>query len=649
MQPSGDRGVCFNGRVRRQPLLILVGTLLVALIGGGWWYYDQATRPQNVVEAMVRNAVANLGVLTIAPDSWTAAKGVDPQADLTAIVKGMGGRKPVLNVTVTDVSEEQKTGSATLAWAWHLRDGDPDWSYTTSLPLQLTENGWRLVWSPTVVQGSLKSVERLSVTALAAARGEIVGANDVRLAYTQPANRVGIDKSLVDAATAEAAAQQLATLLGQDAGAFVARVKAAGSKAFVEAITLRVEDDVQHALSDQAATIKGVRLILVQRSLGLTSSFARPILGTVGEATQELVDGSNGAIKAGDQTGLSGLQLSRNSVLTGKPGLAVQAVGRTNAGLVRDLFRIEPVTGTTVHISLNRDVQQAAEAVLAEVPGAAGLVAIRPSDGALLAIASGPGSGGLSTASLGQAPPGSTFKTVTSLALIRTGATPDTPVSCTPNAVVDGYRFDNFQGYPTSALGNVSLRTAFANSCNTAMINQRDRLSQAQLVQAAEALGLTADVPLGIPAFLGSMATKATGTDHAAAMIGQGADLASPLGMATVAASIAKGSVVRPRLIMDGAAPAVPDPAVPLNGDEADAIRTLMRAAVTEGGAGILARAPGQPVYAKTGTASYGNPVQYHGWMIAIRGDLAVAVFAANAKSGATTAGPVMLDLLNRI
>ena len=42
--------------------------------------------------------------------------------------------------------------------------------------------------------------------------------------------------------------------------------------------------------------------------LAPTRDFARPIIGTVGEATKEIVDESDGAVVAGDQVGLSGLQ-----------------------------------------------------------------------------------------------------------------------------------------------------------------------------------------------------------------------------------------------------------------------------------------------------------------------------------------------------
>ncbi|MFC5099088.1 penicillin-binding transpeptidase domain-containing protein [Amycolatopsis plumensis] len=63
---------------------------------------------------------------------------------------------------------------------------------------------------------------------------------------------------------------------------------------------------------------------------------------------------------------------------------------------------------------------------------------------------------------LGQYAPGSTFKIVDSLAMIRNGMTPDSTVECTPTISVDGRTFKNAEGYPVTSLGSIALRDAFA-------------------------------------------------------------------------------------------------------------------------------------------------------------------------------------------
>ena len=73
-----------------------------------------------------------------------------------------------------------------------------------------------------------------------------------------------------------------------------------------------------------------------------------------------------------------------------------------------------------------------------------------------------------------------------------------------------------------------------------------------------------------------------------------------------------------------------------------------MRGVVTEGGATFLQDVPGDEVAAKTGTAQFGEAgnLQNHVWMIAIQGDLAVAVFVDVGEYGSTTAGPLLEQFL---
>ena len=81
-----------------------------------------------------------------------------------------------------------------------------------------------------------------------------------------------------------------------------------------------------------------------------------------------------------------------------------------------------------------------------------------------------------------------------------------------------------------------------------------------------------------------------------------------------------------------------------------DAIAQMMRTAVTDGTGTVLADVPGAPVAAKTGTAEFGTdtPPQTHGWMVAVQGDLAAAVFVEQAESGSGTAGPILREFLSR-
>jgi cell division protein FtsI/penicillin-binding protein 2 len=136
-------------------------------------------------------------------------------------------------------------------------------------------------------------------------------------------------------------------------------------------------------------------------------------------------------------------------------------------------------------------------------------------------------------------------------------------------------------------------------------VSEADRVPQAELAAAAASLGLGVDQDLGAPAFLGSVPPDSTGTEHAASMIGQGRVEASPLAMATVAASVAAGETVVPRLVLEPQTAPEAEPEQPLSGAEAEQLAALMRGVVTDGSGSFLADVPGPPVGAKTGTAEY--------------------------------------------
>lgn len=589
---------------------------------------------------------AGLSSLDLAAVPFTEAT-VDASQQLAAVVEGMGERRPAVRVRSTREVEDTGTATAVLELTWDLDDTDQDWTYTTAVPLTYQEDeeeGWRVEWSPALVEPSLDAGERLVVRQMPAERGDIRGAGGKILVTDRPVVRVGIDKTKVAPDEAAQSARRLAEQLPDvDAAGLVERVRAAGPSAFVEAIVLRADGP---ALVNRAriAAIPGGAMIDDELPLAPTRDFARPILGTVGEATAELIAESGGGLRPGDLAGLSGLQQSYDEQLRGHPGhlvLAVPAEG--TAGEARELFRRDATAGVAVITTLDAGLQLFAENLLAPIDSASALVAVRPSTGEVLAAASGPGGQGYSTATLGRYAPGSTFKVVTSLALLRAGMTQESVMSCTPTATVDGRSFKNYDDYATDALGDVTLRTVIANSCNTALISERDQASQAALSEAAAALGLGLERDLGVPYFAGSVPTEAGKTEHAASMIGQGRVEASPLAMAVVAASIAHGETVTPRLLQ-GRSTGAAQAGYPVTAAEAAQLHDMMRAVVTDGSAAFLNDVPGDEVAAKTGTAQYGTeqPPRTHAWMIGIQGNLAVAVFVEDGASGSSTAGPIL-------
>ena len=624
----------------------------LVLLAAGCTAGEDRDDPRDDAEAFARA----LGTGDLAGVSMTEQGPPRPGEWWQRIREGMADSE--LAVAVASVDEagegtadgagEEERATATLEHTWTLDAPDgPTWSYRTSVPMELGEDGWAVDLAAGAVVAGLEDGERLDLSTLTPDRGDILGAGGRPLVTERPVIRVGIDKTRVEPAQAVRSGRALARLLDIDAAGFAERVRAAGDRAWVEALVLR-QEEVPPAVSEGLETIPGAGGIGDEVPLAPTREFARPLLGTVGPVTAEMIEESDGAYRVGDVAGIGGLQTRYDDRLRGVPGTVVEAV-RTQDGATRELYRTDPQDGEPLRTTLDPRLQQQAERILSRVGPASALVALRPSTGELLAVASGPGSEGYSTATVGQYAPGSTFKVVSSLALLRTGMTPQDRVSCPPSAVVDGKEFTNYSDYPSGSLGPITLREAVAQSCNTAFVGEHQRVDPADLTAAAEALGLGTDHDVGFPSFFGEVPEGASETERAANLIGQGRVLASPMAMAAVAGSVASGATVVPHLLVDQQAE--PEPATPLTRQEAEQLRGLM-AAVVDGGSGAgLADVPGPQVLAKTGTAEFGQqrPPQTHAWMLAAQGDLAVAAFVERGESGSRTAGPLLEELLRAV
>lgn len=625
--------------MRRVGAVVLMLTL-VACTAPGDGDGDRSEERAAVQQAGEQVAAAIAGD-SLAEVDWAEQDGAAVAEEYDEVVAGLGDTEPT--VAVTGAVSTATEGTATLSWTWPIGGGDEPWEYQSSVRVVRAEDAdtWRPVWQRAVVEPSLGEQGELLVRTVEVDRGDITGAGGAVIVTDRPVERIGIDKTLVGPQRAVRDARELARLLDVDPGPYANQVDAAGDKAFVEAITLR-EGDLTRAVQRGVNQIKGARAIGATLPLAPTREFAAPILGRVGPVTAEMVADHPDRYRAGDVAGVSGLQARYDAQLGGNAG--VRVIAFDPGGDERELFAIEAGEGEDLALTLDPALQRTAEDLLGGTGPAAALVALRPSDGSILAAANAR-TGGLNHATFGQFAPGSTFKIASSLALLRSGLTPDSPVECAATADVDGRDFENYDGYPAAFLGTIGLRTAVAQSCNTAFISQYDELDDGALADAAASLGLGVDHDLGFPAYFGQVPAPASETEAAAALIGQGKVLASPMTMAAVIASVQSGEVVVPRLV-EQVEVSAPDVA-PLTDQEAEQLRAMLRQAVTDGSAGNLADVPGE-VIAKTGTAEYETEdgLRTHAWMVAARGDLAVAVFVETGDSGSGTAGPILEQFL---
>ncbi|MEV0990835.1 penicillin-binding transpeptidase domain-containing protein [Streptomyces sp. NPDC049949] len=300
--------------------------------------------------------------------------------------------------------------------------------------------------------------------------------------------------------------------------------------------------------------------------------------------------------------------------------------------------------GQSIRSTLDSRWQAAADQALAARAGGkdAALVALRIDNGEILAVANSP-VGGFNRALSGTYAPGSTWKIVTTTGLLLGGSVkPDDVVDC-PKYLTVGKEFHNVE---TSEFPGATFTKNFTESCNTGFISLRGKLGDSELGQVAgKYFGIGQRWNVGLPTFDGSVPAPSDQTEKAASMIGQGRVLGNPLTMASVAATAVSGTFHQPTITPD-AEDRTTTTALP--GEVVIQLRALMRATVTDGTARGLAGLPGN-IGAKTGTAEVSESAPNNGWVVATRGNVAVAVVVEGGITGGSSAVPVVRHLLEAL
>lgn len=586
--------------------------------------------------AALAKALSAQDLSTVQMTTSTAAA----QEEFDTVFAGMDGIFPTF--TPGEVAYDGETAVAVMEASYAL--GVDGWEYATPATFTHRDGEWLLEWHPSVLHPELTADTRLRHSQSEARRGPINDNTGLALVEERALYEVGLDKARLTEAEWPTIAAQLATILEMDAEAYAAKVLASGPRAFVIAKTLP-QAEIPAAVAD----VKGLHVREIRAVLGPSSSFAAHLLGTVGEPTAEMIEASEGKLTVNDRVGRSGLQSRYDEQLRGVPMVKVDLVQRPAPEGAspaptpmepRTVFLQDESVSQGIDLAMDRDLQAKAEEILAAQEGLATLVVVNLADGALLAAAQSPAGGAYPHATFGKFAPGSTFKVVSALAMMRHGLTPSSTVQCPANLTVDTYTFGNYSGYGNT--GAITLNDAFKYSCNTAFVAGAEQVTAEQLAAAAGSLGVGTDYDAGFTSYFGTVA-PGNRIDRAASMIGQGQVTMSPLGMAAVAASVGAGRTVIPWLVKGHEASPT---AAPLTAAEAQNLQAMMKATVDSGTAQSL---KGTMIGAKTGTAQFG-PVgnqQTHAWMIAYDETVAVSAFVEVGDSGGTTAAPLITALFS--
>jgi penicillin-binding protein 2 len=452
-----------------------------------------------------------------------------------------------------------------------------------------------------------------------------------------------------------------------------------------------LDEAMMVAVEERRIDLPGINLRIRPVRAYPSGGTAANLLGYVSEVNQsQLQREEYRNFRPGENLGQSGVERRFDAFIRGVDGgeqIEVDARGRT----LRLVNRDEPRSGSNVFLTIDRKIQEAAEAAFIGKKGT--VVAMNPTTGEILAMVSRPSfdpnlfaqrlSGEewrriatdtshplQNRAFQAQYPPGSIFKLIVAIAGLESGAlTPETRFNCSGQFYLGNVKFDDWK---KGGHGTLDLRRAIVNSCNVYFYQAGLRVGIDEIVRVSRAFGLGEPPGLGLgdeakgnlpnpqPRRRGQPNWTAGNT--VIASIGQGMVVTSPMQILAMVSAIANGGTIyRPFVVKK---------IVSLSGDvleeyEPEAMRqvnvnpetlTFMRQAmlgVVSEGTGQRSKVPGVPIGGKTGTAQVVKKgeekrqadLKDHAWFASFapvdNPQLAVIVLVENGGFGGQVAAPV--------
>jgi penicillin-binding protein 2 len=569
------------------------------------------------------------------------------------------------------------------------------------------------LWYLQIQQGEeytkLAQNNRVRYLEIAAPRGNILDRKGREIVTNRPSfNVVWVrERNRVD----DALIKKTAAILDIEISELLARTrKMVGTPGH---IPIRLAEDLSW---DQVAYIEnnrmelpGIKIEVVPQRVYHYGNLASHIIGYLGEISQkELSSSAFEGYKSGDMIGKMGLEKLREKDLRGEKGrhyMEVNALGFEQ----RNLKGLEPLPGNDVRLTIDVDLQQAAEELMMKDDKSGAVVAIEVNTGRLLMLASSPVLeldkflGGISLKNWkdmlenkhhplinkivqGQYPPASTYKIVTAIAGLAEGViTPDSSFYCPGH-----YRFGNrtYRCWKKTGHGAVNLKRALSESCDVYFYQVGQRLGVNRLANYATRLGLGRKTGVEmeheksglIPTSDWKMKKYKRPWQEGETLsiaIGQGFNLVTPLQLALMTATVANGGTLyQPGMIEtvrdpDGHIIEQFQPTVLDRFNDQGSNLEIVKEGLTEAvngrhGTARRAKIDNITVAGKTGTAQVVRLKQYkhlkeedipykyrdHAWFTcfapAERPEIAVTVLVEHGLHGGSAAAPIAKAVLEK-
>jgi len=567
------------------------------------------------------------------------------------------------------------------------------------------------LWFLQVQQGEIYSKQadnnRVRYVEVDPPRGNIYDSAGREVVTNRPSFNVVMSRE--DNRLDEALLKKIASFLGVDVSDLLDRMrKTAGMPGH---IPIRLAEDIDWEkvalVENNRLELPGVRIEVVPRRVYHYGNFASHLIGYLGEISEKELEQAEPAVyRGGDLVGKMGLERLREKDLRGEKGreyMEVNALGFEQ----QYLKGVEPLPGSDLYLTINMELQQTAEDIMAVQDKAGAVVAIEVNSGRVLVAASAPSIkldefiGGISSKAWqallddprhplinktvqGQYPPASTYKIVTALAgLGEHVITPENILFC-PGY----YRFGNrtYRCWKRGGHGAVNLERALAESCDVYFYQVGQRVGVDRLATYANRMGLGRKTGVDIEheksGLIPTSAWKKRRYNTAwqegetlSVAIGQGFDLVTPIQLCLMTSVLANGGTLyKPGIIEsvrdpDGRVVEQFEPHVVERfvgqGNNMKLIREgLIEAVNGKHGTGRPARLKNITVAGKTGTAQVVRlkqfrhlkeediPYKYrdHAWFTcfapAENPEIAVTVLVEHGLHGSSGAAPVAKAVL---
>ncbi len=550
---------------------------------------------------------------------------------------------------------------------------------------------------------------RVRIRQLAAPRGHILDRKGREIVTNRPSFNVALIQE--DSHDLGDVLKRLAPILDMDVSLLWEKIREASDTPRYVPVLLKEDIDWQTLayLENHNHEFSGIRTEVQPVRVYHYDDLAANIIGYLGSISKkELAAADPDIYSGGDIIGKKGLERIREEDLRGEKGYSYSEVDAK--GFEQQLLKaVEPLPGREIRLTIDVDLQQIAESYMSAGEKSGAVVVMEVKTGRVLAAVSAPSIhindflGGISVKKwqalldnpkhplinkVVQAtyPPGSTYKMVSALAGLATGAIDEETVLYCPGHYSFGNRI--YRCWKHAGHGPVNLQKAISESCDVFFYQVGQRVGVDKLAEFAGKLGLGKKTGIemdyekaGLTPTrdwkLQNRKAKWQDGETLSVAIGQGFNLVTPLQLCAMTAALANGGkLYRPQLVEQVVDPEgnvvesfTPELVSEVTGmDRYFTKIKLGMEGVVQGKHGTARNVAidGLTIAGKTGTAQVVKLAQYrhlkeenipylyrdHAWFTcyapAEDPEVAVTVLVEHGLHGGSAAGPIARAVLNQ-